>query len=372
MSIFSIITPLNYLIFLASSLLLFLGYLCLPRGFRAQYCGAARRRYRRKEQRQKVLPQHNANNKPTPKSMKQQQQQQPEDILDNIYAYSHSFSPQEDLIGKHNTPISTSNIKSEIMSSQASAFGDSVWSGLEESECSSETSASNQKQQLHISPQQMKILLRQPPGIKCIAHGTKCRPRPVWITLHHYNSNSQDNITIKKMVSSITTPPEYQDCLTWRAELKLGKMGNLRKVEMMEVLGIELGKRTTALRRVQTAKGVNDTDCFSLLTRTGTLDLECTSLNIGEGSNKQQTSAEEVRAAFITCLAVSMASKGLQLNGLQPLVSTTTPRSLHSKLQNLNDGVSPMSQQSSQFLDEQTMFTGLMSNGGRTISTVSF
>ncbi|KAL7531903.1 hypothetical protein ACHAWF_003948 [Thalassiosira exigua] len=273
-----------------------------------------------------------------------------EDVLDNIYAYSHSFSPTVDRLA--DTPAS-SCIKSDIASSKASAL-DSVWSGVDDLQTES-----------HLSiPQQLKIALQQPPGIKFVAHGTKCRPRPVWITLH-----------CEELDTQTSTPPEYRNCLTWRAEMKSSsarkssvtdsgqktpRMGNLRKVAMVEILGIELGKRTTALRRVQTAKTVKESDCFSLLTKTGTLDLECTGLSMG-GS---QHTAKEVRAAFITCLAMALSSKGLRLNGLQ---FDSSPASLESQLQGLGNGSAP----STGYWEERTLFSGLLSEG-KTISTVSF
>ena len=264
-----------------------------------------------------------------------------EDIKGNVhaYSYSHSFgSPRE---SAPETP--SSYAKSEIIS-------DSIGGGVDET------------QQLPL-PQQLKTMLEQPPGVKLIAHGTKCRPRPVYLTLHSDTINSQS-----------ATTPEYRNCLTWRAELKSSssplssnnlnharaKMGNLRKVELNEILGFELGKRTTALRRVQTARMINECDCFSLLTKTGTLDLECTALAVGG----RHSSAEEVRAAFIMCLAMAVSSRGLRMEGLHP---PTTP-SLQAQLRglNLNTGSPPTAAQ----WDEGSLFSGLMS--AKTISTVSF
>mmetsp|Transcript_28533 Transcript_28533/g.60216 ORF Transcript_28533/g.60216 Transcript_28533/m.60216 type:complete len:385 (+) Transcript_28533:50-1204(+) len=358
------VTPLNYLFFLTLCLIAFLGYLLLPRGIKAQYCGGARRRYLRQRQKQtrhsKQIQHQSLRKEP-----------QPEDILGNIYAYSHSFSPQDEvgrLVGGNADSPSSGQMKSGFISSQASAL-DSLWSGVDESQGSEASSKASDKQQQQLSlPQILKEMLKQPPGIKFVAHGTKCKPRSVWITLHSDKNNSQ------------STPLEYQNCLTWRAELKTSssqqnspspmispgtRMGNLRKVELNAILGIERGKRTTALRRVQTAKGVDENECFSLLTKTGTLDLECTGLDVAGG----QLSAEEVRAAFITCLALALSSRGLQLNGLQSLSAGGTPRSLESQLNGLN-GASPTSH-SAALWDENTLFTGLMSEP-KTISTVSF
>lgn len=387
LSIFSNLTPLNYLLFLTCSLLLFLGYLILPMGIRAQYCGAGRRRYRRQGTIRKKVQQHHPKTLHSHHQQQQQQQQpqqnslSPEDILGNIYAYSHSFSPQEQVVtqlfGGGTTTPSSDQKHSDIISSQASAL-DSVWSGVDEShgsEMSGSKISNEQQQQQQLSlPQIVREMLKQPPGIKFVAHGTKCRPRPVWITLH-CDLNSQS-----------TTPLDYQNCLTWRAELKSQKspssamlsspgpkMGNLRKVQLSEVLGIEKGKRTTALRRVQTAKGVNESDCFSLLTKTGTLDLECTGFEIivAAGMSSQRLSPAEVRAAFITCLAMAMVSKGLRLNGLQSLNSNSQSSPLQSQLNGLNNNNGSGASYRMAQLDERTLFSSLI-NEARSISTVSF
>jgi hypothetical protein len=184
-------------------------------------------------------------------------------------------------------------------------------------------------------------MLHHPPGLKFVAHGTRCPPRPVWITLH------RDDGSASRAHHPQPPPSEYRNRLTWRAELKRhrdgtaaaaaavtggspsplspssipeGKLGNLRTVELHDVLGIELGKLTTALRRVQTAGSSRDVHCFSLLTRNGTLDLECvdlrestTMMTPSSSSSSRATpsaSAEEVRAAFVACLARVMSSSG--------------------------------------------------------------
>ena len=354
-SLYASITPFNYLLFLAISLLLFLGYLILPRGLKAQYFGTGkRRRYRRQRiNRRGRLQQLSV----TTKHPQLHQALPSEDLLDSIYAYSHSYSPQEQLFTRTTnttTPISTvstprSHVKSEIISSQASALHDDIiWSGVSDNRDRNEH---DEKQSPLSLPEEVKQTLRKPPGIKFIAHGTKCKPRPVWITLN----NSSTTATTPTELS------EYQNCLTWRAELKSNKkkLGNLRKVTFDEVLGIELGKKSTALRRVQTANGVNENDCFSLLTKTGTLDLECVKLKSSSG---KQSSAEEVRAAFITCLALAMMSSK-NLNHNHPTASGAP--SLQSQLEGLRGTTS----QQTSSLDERTIFSSIMSEA---ISTVSF
>jgi hypothetical protein len=175
---------------------------------------------------------------------------------------------------------------------------------------------------LHLLKQQ----LNQSPGIKMIAHGTKCNPRPVWITLHFDEGMSAQQL-------SINPDLEYQNCLTWRAELRPNKnsimlpsnttsmrLGNLRKVSFQNIMGVERGKRTTALRRVQTAKVVDEKECFSLLTNAGTLDLQC----LGIDNNMVNASAGEVREGFIRLLGMALSSRGLRLNERQLSPSSAT------------------------------------------------
>lgn len=351
--LYSSITPFSYLLFLASSLLLFLGYLILPRGIKAQYFGTSRKRYRRQQRRQASYSLqspggdrrggiHNSNssqrrgwnNNHNTNGIRKTEQSN--DVLETLYAQSHSFSPQDQLI----SPVSEVT-KSDILSSQASAIQDDVFNGL------SDRRDVEQSPSVQLSlPEELKNKLKQPPGIKLIAHGTKCKPRPVWITLHCASIDQQQSPELK----------EYYNCLTWRAEINSAtskkKLGNLRNVELFDIVGIELGKRSTALRRPQTTTNVKENDCFSLLTKTGTLDLQVVGID--------SSTAEEVRAAFITCLALSMiASK--RVNNLPSSPSSAAP-SLQSQLDRLKGG-------SSQTTDERTIYSGILSEA---ISTVSF
>ena len=324
----------------------------MPRGIKAHYFGTSRKRYRRQQRRQASYSlqspggdrrvgngnsrQRGGWNNNTNGIRKSQQQSN--DVLETLYAQSHSFSPQDQLI----SPVSEVT-KSDILSSQASAMQDDVFSGL------SDRRDVEQPSSIQLTfPEELKNKLKQPPGIKLIAHGTKCKPRPVWITLHCANIDQQQSPELK----------EYYDCLTWRAEIKSNsatskkKLGNLRKVELHNILGIELGKRSTALRRPQTTNSVKENDCFSLLTKTGTLDLQVVGID--------SSTAEEVRAAFITCLALSMiASK--KVNNLPSSPSSAAP-SLQFQLDRLKGG-------SSQTTDERTIYSGILSEA---ISTVSF
>lgn len=93
------------------------------------------------------------------------------------------------------------------------------------------------------------------PGVQLVAHGSKGKPKSVRLRL-----------TV--------------DSIAWRTELsKKGgdlKLGKLHRVPLAHILYVDVGKQTTALRRVENAS-VPDGTCFSLLTRDGSLDLEATS-----------------------------------------------------------------------------------------------
>ncbi|KAL7429362.1 hypothetical protein ACHAXM_001693 [Skeletonema potamos] len=69
---------------------------------------------------------------------------------------------------------------------------------------------------------------------------------------------------------SVITPQQHQQ---QPKELKLGK---LHSVLLSHIMYVDIGKQTTALRRVENAS-VSEALCFSLLTKEGSLDLEANS-----------------------------------------------------------------------------------------------
>ncbi len=121
-------------------------------------------------------------------------------------------------------------------------------------------------------------ILARPPGLKFVAHGTRCPPRSVWITLYHHRRPIRDDDYNDD--DDDPPPSEYRNRLTWRAELTRrrdaataaasgddsppflpspssssvvpgGRLRNLHAVELRDIHGIELGKLTMALRRVR-------------------------------------------------------------------------------------------------------------------------
>jgi hypothetical protein len=103
-------------------------------------------------------------------------------------------------------------------------------------------------------------------GIRLIAHGVQCDPKRVWIRL--------DDET-----SSVTWQTEFPRRVpTSTGEVSIVLMrGSLHKIALPNILYIDVGKKTTALKKREN-KHVSDHLCFSLLTQNGSLDLQANSL----------------------------------------------------------------------------------------------
>lgn len=96
------------------------------------------------------------------------------------------------------------------------------------------------------------------PGVLIVAHGSRGKPKTVRLQL-------------------------TESAITWRTETrKKGskdpkpKIGKLHQVPLSHIMYVDVGKQTTALRRVENSS-VSENLCFSLLTKEGSLDLEANS-----------------------------------------------------------------------------------------------
>ncbi|KAL7564261.1 hypothetical protein ACA910_014327 [Epithemia clementina (nom. ined.)] len=95
------------------------------------------------------------------------------------------------------------------------------------------------------------------PGVLIVAHGSQGKPKTVRLQL-------------------------TEQAITWRTETRKRskdnkpKMGTLHQVPLSHFMYVDVGKQTTALRRVENAS-VSEALCFSLLTKEGSLDLEANS-----------------------------------------------------------------------------------------------
>jgi hypothetical protein len=96
-------------------------------------------------------------------------------------------------------------------------------------------------------------------GVVIVAHGSRGKPKTVRLQL-------------------------TDESITWRTETrrkssgqnKEVKLGKLHSVALTNIMYVDVGKQTTALRRSENAS-VPESLCFSLLTKEGSLDLEANS-----------------------------------------------------------------------------------------------
>lgn len=98
------------------------------------------------------------------------------------------------------------------------------------------------------------------PGVLIVAHGSRGKPKTVRLVL------TESAITWR-------TEMRKKNAVHGGKELKLGK---LHQVPLGHIMYVDIGKQTTALRRVENS-AVSESLCFSLLTKEGSLDLEANS-----------------------------------------------------------------------------------------------
>jgi hypothetical protein len=104
------------------------------------------------------------------------------------------------------------------------------------------------------------------PGVLIVAHGSRGKPKTVRLVLTETAITWRTEMRKRTVGGGGTYPNNAK-------ELKLGK---LHQVPLGHIMYVDIGKQTTALRRVENAS-VSETLCFSLLTKEGSLDLEANS-----------------------------------------------------------------------------------------------
>lgn len=97
-------------------------------------------------------------------------------------------------------------------------------------------------------------------GVVIVAHGSRGKPKTVRLQL------TEESITWR-------TETRRKGSNGQNKEMKLGK---LHSVALTNIMYVDVGKQTTALRRSENAS-VPESLCFSLLTKEGSLDLEANS-----------------------------------------------------------------------------------------------
>jgi hypothetical protein len=103
------------------------------------------------------------------------------------------------------------------------------------------------------------------PGVLIIAHGSKGKPKTVRLQL------TESAITWR--TETRKKDPNNGNVVNNKIPPKLGK---LHQVPLSHIMYVDVGKQTTALRRVENAHVMEEL-CFSLLTKEGSLDLEANS-----------------------------------------------------------------------------------------------
>ena len=123
-------------------------------------------------------------------------------------------------------------------------------------------SVANENNEIVISAAMQQL---RDPGVLIVAHGSRGKPKTVRLSL------TETSITwrteTRKIVPSGNKIP---------TAAMVPKMGKLHSVPLAHIMYVDVGKQTTALRRVENAS-VPDVLCFSLLTKEGSLDLEAAS-----------------------------------------------------------------------------------------------
>ena len=122
-------------------------------------------------------------------------------------------------------------------------------------------------------------------GVLVMAHGSKGKPKSVRLSLKE-SAIVWRTETVKKSTNE-------------KDKLKLGKE---HQVPLTDILYVDVGKQTTALRRMENAS-IDESLCFSLLTKEGSLDLESTSM--------------EERDALVSCFSMILDEVHKSMGGEQ-------------------------------------------------------
>jgi hypothetical protein len=219
--------PLRFSISLFVLLILFVLYLLLPKGVRKQYFRAYPKRHTWSARSRPNGGINNNNGAPsldTPSSLHSQQQQQQQQ------------QHYEKQMGGGMIPLHHPNNHYQGQQGQGGYH--------------------------HHNPEVMVSAAMQQlrsPGVLIVAHGSRGKPKTVRLQL-------------------------TDSSITWRTESsrassnkKKNNFGKLHAVPLSAVMYVDVGKQTTALRRVENA-AVQEALCFSLLTKEGSLDLEASSV----------------------------------------------------------------------------------------------
>lgn len=288
------IDPLHYTLTLLFFLALFVIYLLLPKGYRVEYFGAYPKRYAWSA-RSRVARTRGSTIATVPATASSTTLRPQQQSAGNVVIYGgggestlKGTTPTHRLVGalaSASTSVTTStknfftnderaqqrrvrnahlettatNKQDEVTVTFDSNHPDTAKSRTSPSMAATGSPNTPQQQQEEIVISAAMQQLRDP-GVLIVAHGSKGKPKTVRLQLTE-TAITWRTETKKKGVDTSRVPP---------------KLGKLHQVPLSHIMYVDVGKQTTALRRVENAH-VPEALCFSLLTKEGSLDLEANS-----------------------------------------------------------------------------------------------
>ncbi|GKY96626.1 hypothetical protein MPSEU_000622200 [Mayamaea pseudoterrestris] len=256
--------PLHVSLGLFIGLILYVFYLLLPRGIRKQYFGAYPKR-------------HAWSNRSRSSSGSHLQNVRHGSVASSVHSQHGQAARQRAMMAQQqqggggatyaNTPYAAAASNRHAPADRNDEHG--VHFDNQQQQMHPHQPASNNAMQTpnSMALQQDEIVISaamqqlRDPGVLIIAHGSRGKPKSVRLLLTE---------------STISWRTENRKTGSNTASIPF-KVGKLHQVPLAHIMYVDVGKQTTALRRVENAS-VPEQLCFSLLTKEGSLDLEANSL----------------------------------------------------------------------------------------------
>jgi hypothetical protein len=265
------VDPLHYTEFVVGCLFLWVVYLFIPRGLRYTYCGSYPKRYAwsartKRRRKNRHLPHYktqngqgmnsgssiiSANTAESSNTSHRELSAQGIGTSDNNSVYSNMTGPGQRIQQPiRNQPLPEEEVV-DFASPQATTsmmqHNNNINPGNPQFSSGGVGSTFNDEIAISTTMQQLRDT-----GIQIIAHGSKGKPKKVRLVL-------------------------TENAIEWRTESKRkNKIGKMHQVPLTHIMYVDVGKATTALRRVENAS-IPENLCLSLLTKDGSLDLEASS-----------------------------------------------------------------------------------------------
>mmetsp|Transcript_31205 Transcript_31205/g.48842 ORF Transcript_31205/g.48842 Transcript_31205/m.48842 type:complete len:309 (-) Transcript_31205:487-1413(-) len=244
------INPLHFSAGCFLLLFLFVAYLLLPRGVRVQYFGAYPKRYAWSARSRGRRSGGGGGNKRGGMSVSS--------VGGGESVYGGGGSVTGGSVIQNNLNIPLQQSQQQLQQQQQQRQGISNNNNTPSGTASTISASAAATDDIVVSAAMQQL---RDPGVLIVAHGSRGKPK-----------------TVRLMLTETT--------ITWRTEMRRKspsnpnskelKLGKLHSVLLAHIMYVDIGKQTTALRRVENAS-VSEALCFSLLTKEGSLDLEANS-----------------------------------------------------------------------------------------------